>query len=276
MQESIGPAEARSIELGFVPTSLWVRSDPLLLRRIVQNLLSNAVRYAEGGRVLLGARRTDGGESVRIEVHDTGPGIAPSEHTRIFDAYARASTGGEGLGLGLAIVKRSAELLGHALSLRSEPGRGSCFSVTVPRAAGRAVAAATAPESSLAGFVVAMVDDDEAVIEAMRTLLEGWGCEIVAGTSGGALRDAVRAATRRPQAIVADYRLGDDETGLDAIAMLRSDGVDCPALLISADEAAPPVGADSVPLLRKPVAPFQLRAALSALLRQSPRRFRGA
>src|SRR5262249_41654849 len=150
--------------------------DPLLLERMLKNLVSNAVRYTERGRIVVGCRRA--GRRVRLQVVDTGIGIPPEEQERIFEEYyqlAGAST--QGLGLGLAIVKSLADLLGHPVNVRSAPGRGSVFSVELDGALEAPAAAEVplAPAASLVGALVAFIDDDAEIREGMRVLLESWG-----------------------------------------------------------------------------------------------------
>src|SRR5690606_17529450 len=158
-----------------------VRSDEALMRRVLRNLLSNAVRYTTHGRIVLGCRRE--GNLVRIEVWDTGPGIPQSRQREIFEEFRRLNDGGEsGSGLGLAIVDRIARLLGHRIGLRSWPGRGSVFSVTVPRATAvddvQRAEPPPAPPPLLQARRIWCVDDDRQSCMAARALLERWGCEV--------------------------------------------------------------------------------------------------
>lgn len=188
-------AEARGLSLRRVPTRSVVRSDAALLRRIVQNLLSNAVRYTPRGRLLLGCRRE--GDAVRIEVHDQGPGIPDAQREAIFEEFRRLDHGGDGdrgAGLGLAIVQRIGRLLGHQVGLRSRVGRGSVFSVTVPRGAvaGAAAAAPQRPANEaglpLSGTRVWCVDDDPRTCGDAEALLRRWGCTVAfAGGSDAAI-----------------------------------------------------------------------------------------
>ncbi|MBD9370059.1 PAS-domain containing protein [Xanthomonas sp. XNM01] len=272
-------AEARGLVLERVPTRAIVRTDEHLLRRILQNLLSNAVRYTPRGRILLGYRREGG--SVRIEVLDTGPGIPPNRQREIFEEFRRLDDGGaseRGAGLGLAIVERIARLLGHPIGLRSQPGSGSCFSVTVPRGdaaalrapepAATAPAADSAEDSPLLGCVAWCVDDDARVSEATRALLERWGC--VVAYAGGP-QDALAAAAvgNAPQILLMDVRLGTLH-GPDVQARLQ----ECwqrsvPTILVTAehDEALRAQAADNGwGFLSKPVRPAALRALMSQML----------
>jgi histidine kinase len=194
-------ARARGLRLDYVPTRAVVRSDEHLLRRIVQNLISNAVRYTARGRIVLGCRRSGG--MLRIEVHDTGPGIPLSRQQEIFEEFRRLSDGGageRGAGLGLAIVERIARLLGHRIALRSTPGRGSTFSVVVPLAlavepVATAVAAAPAfdpGDSLLADVAVWWVDDDAQRCVESRDMLQRWGCRVSLAAGADAACEATR------------------------------------------------------------------------------------
>ena len=209
-------AQAKGLKLRCLKTRSVVRSDEALLRRILQNFLSNAIRYTQRGGVLLGCRRR--GNALRIEVWDTGPGI-PERHWReIFDEFRRLNTTAElaqgGLGLGLAIVDRIARLLGHSVELRSQVGRGTVFSLTLP--IGEATRVLAAPHdapvsldnSLLYGRNVWCIDDDSSVREAISALLTHWGCHVV--TASGA-DDGIPLAHRAPGApdlLILDYHLG--------------------------------------------------------------------
>lgn len=193
-------AHARGLHFAHVPTTAWVRSDPTLLRRLVQNFLSNAVRYTARGRIVLGVRR-DGGR-LWIEVHDTGPGIPPNRQREIFEEFRRLDDGGagdRGAGLGLAIVDRIARLLGHRVDLRSRPGSGSVFRVAVPRVPAPlqpALDAVPPPvadaDMPLRGCRVWVIDDDAETCTSIRHLLQRWDC-VVARADGRAA--ALAAAT---------------------------------------------------------------------------------
>lgn len=208
-------ANARGLRVHHVATSAVVRSDEALLRRILQNLLSNAVRYTRNGHIVIGCRRD--GTQLRIEVHDTGTGIPQARQQEIFEEFRRLdNAGGEeaGAGLGLAIVDRIAQLLDHRIGLRSTPGRGSVFSVTLPRGdVGCGSLPVNPPEepqadSLLAGCRVWCIDDDPRISLATRLLLERWGCQV--DFAGGV--EAAQAATRpdnAPDLLLLDVRMGD-------------------------------------------------------------------
>ncbi len=272
----------QELGLRFAPTNLVVHSDPALLRRILQNFVSNARRYTRTGGVLVGCRRR--GDHVVLQVIDTGVGIADSDQKAVFDEFHRLSDGAEqtkrGLGLGLAIVDRIARLLGHEVSLRSELGRGSCFEVIVPRASGDGVADAApgAPvargSSSIDGQVILCIDNEREILDGMQGLLAKWGAAPVVATG----RDGALAALQRvhsemgqwPALLLVDYHLDDDITGLEVIEALREySGAELPAAILTADhtdEVANEVNNAGHTLLNKPVKPAALRALINRIL----------
>ena len=272
-------ASSSGATLTVVPCSATVETDPALLRRILQNFVSNALRYggAEGRRphVVLGCRRR--GSALRIEVWDNGPGIPEDKRELVFQEFVRlhpaAADGGEsrGLGLGLAIVDRIARMLDHRVTLRSIPGRGSVFSVTVPLAAAAAVHPSPPPLPLAAialdtGAFVLCVDDKEPVRDAMATLLGGWGCRIVTAAGLEPALAALAEAEHAPDLLVVDYHLGGGPDGLAVIARLRQEcGADVAAALITADRdpsLRARARAQGIDLLHKPVKPAALRALL--------------
>lgn len=272
-------AARRGVELVVVPTRAFVSTDPAFLRRILQNLLSNALRYgrAEGrpGRVLLGCRRV--GEELRIEVKDNGPGIAADKQAIIFDEFVRlqgeddAPREERGLGLGLAIVDRIARMLELPVELASAPGRGSTFSVTVPRVAAVVAApvapAAVQPTPSVeAESFVLCIDNEARVREAMAILLGGWGCRVAAAASQAEALDQIARAGRLPDLVLADLHLDEGPDGLEVVeALRRAWGRAVPAALVTADRDPTlrlRARARQVELLHKPVKPASLRALL--------------
>jgi CheY-like chemotaxis protein/anti-sigma regulatory factor (Ser/Thr protein kinase) len=267
-------AAAAGLRLRVAPTSLAVETDPALLRSIVQNLVGNALRYTERGGVLVGARRR--GSRVRIEVWDTGPGLDADERRRVFEAWQRGTSAGRdarGTGLGLAIVERLSALLGHTLDVASTPGRGSVFSIEVPRSATLAQAEIRAAgAAALPAARVLVIDDDPPVRRSLCALLESWGLE-VAGAADAA--EAVDVAGRgpAPAVILADLRLAAGASGVDAVARVREAlGRDVPAALVTAEshEEARAAGRQAgLLVLAKPVEPVRLRAALLHLLRSA-------
>ena len=267
-------AHRKGLKLTFVPCSLSVRSDRRLLRRLLQNLISNAIKYTPHGKVLVGVRRARG--ALRVEVLDTGLGIPESQQTNIFREFERlapAAKSARGLGLGLSIVERLAKVLGSRIALRSTVGKGSAFSVVVAVASEEARAAEPDAAHStsirnepLAGLCVLAIDNEPRILEGMQALLGGWGCRIVCAAS---LEDALSRLDDQktePDVVIADYHL-DDADGLSAIVALRERfGADLPALLVTADRS-PAVRdaaqARDVRVLNTPVRPAALRAMLS-------------
>lgn len=266
-------AAERGIELIVVPSTLTVRSDPRLLRRLIQNLVSNAIKYTLTGKVLVGCRRR--GDRVQIEVHDTGLGIPAAKRETIFEEFQRLDQGAKvarGLGLGLSIVDRLSKVLGHPIKLESTLGKGSCFSVTLPQAtavpAEPVAMLEPTPASPLAGMVVLTIDNEPDILDGMRLLLEGWGCEVMAAPTPRAAAERIRAWGRPPDVMLIDFHL-DEGNGLDAVASLRwRFGADLPAILVTADrtqqlrEQAKEKG---LGLLGKPLKPAALRASLSQI-----------
>jgi signal transduction histidine kinase len=272
-------AREKALRLRAVPSAAWVRSDAILLERIMLNLVANAVRYTQTGGVVLGARRRGG--MLRLELWDSGPGIPEDQLRNIFTEFyqitgaQRNDTGG--LGLGLAIVKRLCGLLDHRIEVRSSIGRGSCFSILVPLAESRPqfvqpVAAVQLIEDPCKGKLVVVLDDDPMVLEGMRGLLVGWGCRAVTADGDGAALTALAQHAEMPDLIISDYRLAAGKTGFAAVARLRGVlGADIPAFLISGDTAPERLReatASGFRLLHKPVPPHALRAMLSQLLRK--------
>ncbi|OCP05066.1 MULTISPECIES: PAS domain-containing hybrid sensor histidine kinase/response regulator [unclassified Ensifer] len=268
-------ARAKDLELVVMPTSLVVRSDPNLLRRVVQNLVSNAIKYTLTGKVLVGVRRR--GAMATIEVLDSGIGIPSSKFRTVFKEFARLDEGARtasGLGLGLSIVDRISRVLNHPVGLQSTPGKGTGFKVTLPldanageRVAVRPVAPSKASEA-LNGLRVLCIDNEPRILEGMRVLLSGWGCIVSTVESISACAEIEGQPSERPHAIIADYHL-DDGSGIEAIAKLRAHfGEAIPALLVTADRS-PEVRAaaerDGVAVQNKPVRPAAMRAWLTQL-----------
>ncbi|MEP6907145.1 MAG: PAS-domain containing protein [Pseudoxanthomonas sp.] len=277
-------AEGRGLQLEHVPTHAVVRSDEALLRRILQNFLSNAVRYTPRGRILLGCRHEAG--AVRIEVHDQGPGIPESLQAEIFEEFRRLNDGvthDRGAGLGLAIVERIGRLLGHPIGLRSHLGRGSVFSVRVPRGDHAQVRAepVAMPESlddsPLQARRIWCVDDDPRVCEAMRTLLQRWECVVELAAGPG---DALRAADagNAPELLLLDVRMqGTDGPSLYPQLCARW-GTAPPVILVTAeDDAAVRAHAQAQGwgFLSKPVRPPALRSLMMQILLRHSRRNTG-
>jgi two-component system, sensor histidine kinase len=272
-RDNAAEAEGKGVKLVLCPSSLAIDSDPVLVERILRNLVSNAVRYTDRGRVLVGCRR---GPRVRVEIWDTGRGIPPAHQIEVFQEFYQLDNPerdrAKGLGLGLAIVKRLTALLGCPLSLRSAVGRGSVFKVEFPRAASDAALPMSAPEpaSALAGAGLVLVLDDEAAIrDAMRSLLESWGYAVIAAGSCAEMRAQIVTCPTRPCLIISDYRLRGEEHGIAAIEELQSEyNDDIPAMLITGDTAPDRLKeaqASGYLLLHKPVGNARLRAAIASL-----------
>ena len=277
----------QGLRLRFVGTSLVVHSDPALLRRVLQNFISNARRYTREGGVLVGCRRC--GDRVSIQVIDTGVGIAESDQKAVFQEFHRLSDGAErtkrGLGLGLAIVDRIARLLGHEILLRSKLGKGSCFEVLVPRASDAPFASPERREmeprraSSLDGQVILCVDNEEEILDGMHGLLSRWGASpIVARDLDEALEAISKLQAEKgcwPSLLLVDYHLDNDVTGLDIIATLRErSGEHLAAVILTADysnEVADLVHSAGHAMLRKPVKPAALRALINRILSRGAR-----
>ena len=272
-------AREKNLRLAVVKSGAWVLSDFILLERILLNLVSNAVRYTERGRVTIGCRHRGG--RLRIDVCDSGPGIPEEQQDNIFREYYQLGVAEPerraGLGLGLAIVDRLGRLLDHEVELVSRSGRGSRFSVSVPRVAFQHGTAEAPISPAIAdpanGKLVVVIDDDPLVLAGMCGILRSWGCRVVAADSEEGAVAGIAAAEQRPDLIIADYRLGGGKTGIEAIERLR-DGLSpaVPAFLISGDTAPERLrdaAENGYSLLHKPVAPMQLRATVNQLLKAS-------
>ncbi|WP_426697197.1 hybrid sensor histidine kinase/response regulator [Aeromonas hydrophila] len=269
-------AQAGEIQFSVVESSLAVYSDVRLLRRVLQNFLTNAFRYNPGGRVLLGCRRL--GDKVRIEVWDNGPGIPADKQEAIFDEFSRLdhsrTAREQGLGLGLAIARGIALVLGHNLTLRSWPGAGSVFAITLNLAtrpvAMTQVAAPTQRDSQLEGIRVLCIDNESDILIAMHSLLGRWGCEVVCAQSLAQAEDLI-AGGFLPQLVLSDYHLDDGKTGLQALHMLRlAHGNDIGGIIISADrksELQAQIREHGYGYISKPVKPLKLRALMNSILR---------
>ncbi len=264
----------RELQVHVRPTVHWALSDPVLIERILGNLVSNAIRYTPAGRVLIVCRKR--GERLRIEVRDSGIGIAPESRSIIFQEFVQLDNPerarGKGLGLGLAIVRRLTDLLGHDLELRSEPGRGSVFAIEVPASPPTEAPGESDRErlpGDLAGLRIAVVDDDPLALTAMTSLLQAWGCEVVGATDLRSLNDDLSARKSVPQVILSDFRLAELDNGIRVVQALRARfGEEVPAALITGD-TGPEVLAlahdAGLHLLHKPVRPARLRAVLNRL-----------
>ena len=266
-------ATEKQLDLIIMPCSKLVYSDRRLIRRILQNLLGNAIKYTISGKVLMGVRVRNG--HLCVEVHDTGPGIPHDKQQRVYREFERLESEDshiQGLGLGLSIVERMARVLEHRLTLKSDAGSGCLFTLDLPLATGRQeVAQGRTPvpvraAASLAGLSVLVVDNETAIIDGMCALLEGWGCTVATATSANAVRKLAAGQTIWPyDAVLMDYHLG-SENGLELISELRAGaGVTFSAALITAERSAAVQAASEaagVVYLRKPVRPAVLRTVL--------------
>jgi CheY-like chemotaxis protein/anti-sigma regulatory factor (Ser/Thr protein kinase) len=241
------------------------------LRRLIQNLVSNAIKYTPQGRVLIGCRRR--GDHLRIDVYDTGVGIPRSRWRDIFVEFHRLDQGAKiarGLGLGLSIVERLARVLDCTIDLESETGRGSHFMVTVARSKGAPVELPAREEAridpgQLAGITALCIDNEPSVLDGMETLLRGWGCEVIKAPDLGRAVESISTSPLTPNGLLVDYHL-DQGNGIEAIVQLRRRYGDLPAILITADRS-PAVReqarAQGVQVLHKPIKPAALRALLA-------------
>ncbi|MDZ5457383.1 ATP-binding response regulator, partial [Azohydromonas lata] len=270
-----GRAELAGLNLRFAPGGKWVSSDPQLLERLLANLVQNALKYTERGGVVVVARSA--GQHVHVEVWDTGMGMAAAELPRVFDEFYQVGHGGartrsRGLGMGLSIVKRLAQLLGHGLTVASLPGRGTVFRLSVPRTEPCPAAEVPAPPLVArvpAARMVMVIEDEEAIREALGGLLREWGHEAVVAASAQEAAQAQRALARAPDLIVSDLHLGEGPDGIAAIAAVRRHwGLEVPAVLVTGDTTPPElrrVSESGLEVMVKPVAAGRLRNLLQRL-----------
>jgi signal transduction histidine kinase/CheY-like chemotaxis protein len=268
----------RGLRLKLRQTDAWVETDPLLLERVMINLISNAVRYTQRGGVLVAVRRR--GAQARIEVRDSGPGIPEEAHGMIFEEFYQlqnpARVRGQGLGLGLAIVRRLAGLLGHEVIVRSKMGVGSVFAIDVPRLkGGEQISREDGPEilyDRLSLFVV-VIDDDPGSRASIAGLLTTWGCEVLCAATLSEARDAIRQFDQAPGLILCDFRLAAVATGIDVLDTLLTEQKSTVAAALVTGDTDPLVrrmaASRGYPVLHKPVRPARLRALMQQVLAQS-------
>jgi signal transduction histidine kinase/CheY-like chemotaxis protein len=271
-------AREKGLRLRVMRSDAWVRSDVLLLERILLNLVSNAVRYTSRGGIVVGCRRR--GETLRIEVWDSGPGIPEGHRQNIFGEFFQLPASERnrygGLGLGLAIVDRLRRLLNHEIELTSTVGRGSRFTILVPMAVEgvTSVEAIRSPHPAafaVEGKVILIIDDAPIVLEGTSGLLGKWGYAVVTAGSDEAALSQLAEREQCPDLIISDYHLADEKTGIEAIERIEAAfGASIPAILISGD-TAPERLRDARDkgyiLLHKPVDPMRLRAVMHQLFR---------
>jgi two-component system, sensor histidine kinase len=278
LEASFAPqAAAKGLKLKVRPCGLLVQSDPMLLLRVLQNLVSNAVRYTDSGGVVVGVRKR--GTQCFIDVVDTGSGISENERDTIFEEFYRgaAAAGGThtGLGLGLAIVQRTVQALGHSLVVKSEIGKGSTFRLDMPHVGAVARGAHVAAEQPVGaqtatGAIVLLIENDRDVREATARLLERWSCRTLMAHGLNDIAPLLAELKRPPDVVLADYHLDDGQTGLAALEEVRRlAGRDIPAVVLTADHStavAADVLAAGCELMHKPIKPAELRALMTHLL----------
>ncbi|WP_428241236.1 hybrid sensor histidine kinase/response regulator [Gynuella sp.] len=264
-------AAERGIRLRVVRSSLWITTDPRLIKRMIQNILANAVRYSLRNRISVGVRRH--GEYCTIEIWDTGPGLSKQEQDVIFDEFHRlphVSYEEKGLGLGLAIVKRLSNLLQHPISIKSEIGRGSGFMIRVPVTQARVTDKVNIETSYRGGRSahILCLDNEVQVVEGMRSLLSEWGHEVMGISDSSEVTDLVRQ--QLPDLIIIDYHLDNDEIGLDLLTEWKKSWLkNIPVIVITADytdAVQKEIQSRNYYLLKKPVKPLQLRSLVDRVL----------
>ncbi len=269
-------AKARGLTFTIVPSGNFVLSDRRLLRRVMQNLVSNALKYTDQGGVVLGCRRRDG--KVLLQVCDTGPGIASSEYEKIFKEFERLNRNTQnvpGLGLGLSIVERMCRVLDHPISLQSRLGRGSSFNVALPKARWteietvRPYGLRPAPYGDLRHSVILCIDNERSILDGMRTLLSGWQCTVLTAMNEAEALAQINAATFIPDVIVSDYHLDDTDGLTAALATVEAVKADIPIVIVTADRSLDiraKVMAAGAAILYKPIKPAALRALLAQII----------
>jgi signal transduction histidine kinase/ActR/RegA family two-component response regulator len=275
LHHELAPAAAeKGLRFDLRTSDVSVTSDATYLRRILQNLIGNALRYTVSGRVLVATRQR--GRNVCVEIWDTGPGIPEEQQQKVFEEFHRVNapaSPSEGLGLGLAIVERACRLLGHPLELHSIPGQGTRFRVTFPLASTHETeppsALSHAPDAApLAQHIILLVENDSALRQAISMTLENWGADVLSCGSDTEALDLLREIDIAPDVVLVDHQLGTDVTGTDLIAHLRRLYGPLPGCVISANRS-PDLSAAclalDVPLLHKPLDLDALRDALQEL-----------
>jgi len=270
---------AQAKKLGFeIPSpggEIMLYSDPFLLERILRNLLSNAIRYTDAGKVALRCQRS--GDALKFEVADTGIGIRAEALPHIFEEYYQADNPHrdrrKGLGLGLAIVRRIEKLLDCKIGVVSEPGQGSTFGFTVMPGDAEQLShpfAATYSQHDLSGITVALVEDDPDIRQIAAELMKQWGCRVFSGESAAEVMRGMDVGGMRPDLLLCDYRLPQGLTAIHAIAQMRELwGNDIPAMVLTGDTAAEvlhEIQASGAMLLHKPISPARLRSMMHLAL----------
>ena len=271
-------AAEKQLRLRFRPCDVTLYSDPLLIERILANLIANAIRYTDDGGILVACRRR--GRMVRLSVFDTGRGIPPDQLESVFQEFVQlhnpARDRSKGLGLGLAIVSRLGRLLGHRVDVRSRPQHGSVFSIDVP--CGEALliqppVSPVAPGPIPNDALVVLVDDESAILRGMAELFDNWHIDLVTAHSADEALQWLDTIGRVPDVIVSDYRLPDDTDGIEVITRLRQKyDRDIPAILVTGDTAPDTIlriSRAGFPMLHKPLRPAKLRALLTHLIQKA-------
>ncbi len=265
-------AQEKELTLKVIPSSCIVTTDAVMLLRMLRNLVSNAVRYTEQGKILIGTRRLTG--ALRLDVHDTGIGIEVSKLDDVFEDFYQVNNPERdrrrGLGLGLSVVRRKAKLLDLDISVKSALGMGSRFSITVPLASGPATPAKPQGPSyeaiDIAGRTVLYIDDDPVQLDAMTAILRQWGVTALCAMTEVEAVECILHQDQRPNAIIADYRLRENKTGASAIKrVLEVVGSPIPAVLLTGDTEPARIveaTASGYVLLHKPVSPSILKQTL--------------
>ncbi|MEL6648215.1 MAG: PAS-domain containing protein [Pseudomonadota bacterium] len=270
-------AEKKGLTLEVVSCSATILSDPMFFRRILQNLISNAIKYTDHGKILVGARRRSDG-SLTLEVHDTGPGIAEDDQERIFQEFARLEndqSGAKGIGLGLAIVERACDALGHGLRLRSRLGHGSCFAFDVDHHIGDSSLASPSVEANAFGHAIygkllLLVENDEDLANALTLRLERGGAHVVHASSAEEALEILEEIELLPDAALFDYQLGAGMDGVELHCIVKSQYEKVPTFILSADRSAKLkelCDTHNLPLVHKPIDIEYLLQALDCVLR---------
>ncbi len=279
-QQFEGPAAAKGLKLKVRPSNWILHSDPVLLERILINLVSNALRYTQSGRILVAGRKH--GNSLLIQVWDTGIGIPQNALDTIFEEFVQLNNPErdreKGLGLGLAIVARTASLLGLRISVHSRVGHGSVFGLEVPLGSTHQLSPAETmhppPAASLQERLAVVVDDEVPILRAMENLFKTWGVSLVTGRSAGEALDQLRQLGSAPDFLITDYSLPGDTDGIEVARRFRAAyGPELPVLVLTGDTAADTLQCITdagLKIMHKPVRPARLRAALAHLLDKEP------
>lgn len=270
-------AAKKNLQLIFVKSRLSLMTDPLLLERILGNLLDNAIRYTSTGKILVGCRRR--GDKVAIQVLDTGCGIPQHLQELVFSEFFQVGNAernrARGFGLGLSIVRRLCSLLDHELRLTSHPNRGSTFEVLVPLASHPLVPTDRQVDieqsrNLLAGLLILLIDDEPDILESCSLVLRTWQCHVLVAQSSAEAVDLVRASERLPDLAIVDFRLRSDETGHDALELIRAEcGCEIPGIILTGDTSDQRISEalrSGMPLLHKPLMPARLQDALRQCL----------